>query len=120
MIDVVISVPGKMFTNTDIPTTVLKVRKSKPNNRKDKITFIKSQPTGLFERKQKGEDHMKTRVYTKNFLYYTDEDLVEIAEAIQKQTNQSEFSNTVTVDDVKDKDYDLSPSKHVEFDFKKI
>lgn len=119
LIDVVISVPGKMFTNTDIPTTVLKVRKSKPDNRKGKITFIKSQPTGLLERKQKGEDHMKTRVYTKTFLYYTDEDLVEIAEVIGKQVNQAEFCNTVSVEDVKNKDYDLSPSKHIEFDFKK-
>lgn len=119
LVDVVISVPGKMFTNTDIPTTVLKVRKSKPDNRKGKITFIKSQPTGLYKRKQKGEDHMKTRVYTKNFLFYTDEDLLEIAEAISKQTNQAEFCNTVTVDDVIDKDYDLAPSKHVVFDFKK-
>ena len=119
LIDVVITVPGRMFTNTDIPVTVLKVRKSKPDNRKGKITFIKSQPTGLFERKQKGEDHMKTRVYTKTFLYYTDEDLVEIEDVISKQENRMEFSKTVNLDDVKEKDYDLAPSRYIEFDFKK-
>ena len=119
LLDVVINVPGKMFTNTDIPTTILKVRKSKPDNRKGKITFIKSQPTGLFERKQKGEDHMKTRVYTKTFLYYTDEDLVEISEAIKNQKDQEEYCITVNVKDVGEKDYDLSPSKYIKFDFKK-
>ena len=118
-IDVVVSVPGKMFTNTDIPTTVLKIRKSKPENRKGKVTFIKSQPTGLYKRKQKGEDHMKTRVYTKNFLYYTDKDLADIAEVINKQSNRSEYCNTVSIDKVKENDYDLSPSKYLEFDFTK-
>ena len=113
LLDIVISVPGKMFANTSIPTTVIRVRKNKRDKRKGKVTFIKSAPTGLFERKQKGEDHMKTRVYTKTFLYYTDTDLLEIAEYIMDQKTEPEHCITVDIDTVKDKDYEISPSRYI-------
>ena len=114
LLDVVVTIPNKFFINTDIPTTVIKIHKNKPEHRKGKVTLIKSQPTGLFERKQKGEDHMKTRVYTKTFLTFTDEDLVEIAEAIKKQTSEKEFSITISNEDIKEKDYEITPSRYIE------
>lgn len=114
LLDVVVSIPNKFFINTDIPTTVIKINKNKPEHRKNKVTLIKSKPTGLFERKQKGEDHMKTRVYTKTFLTFKDIDLVEIAEAIKKQTSEKEFSITVTNNEIKEKDFDISPSRYIE------
>ena len=114
LLDVVVSIPNKFFINTDIPTTVIKINKNKPEHRKNKVTLIKSKPTGLFERKQKGEDHMKTRVYTKTFLTFKDIDLVEIAEAIKKQTSEKEFSITVTNNEIKEKYYDISPSRYIE------
>lgn len=113
LLDVVVTIPNKFFINTDIPTTVIKINKNKPEHRKGKVTLIKSKPTGLFERKQKGEDHMKTRVYTKTFLYFTDEDLVEIAEAIKKQTSETEFCITVNNEEIKEKDYYIAPSRYV-------
>jgi type I restriction enzyme M protein len=113
LIDTVVTVPNKFFINTDISTTVIKISKNKPDHRKGKVTLIKSKPTGLFERKQKGEDHMKTRVYTKTFLTFTDEDLVEIAEAIKKQTSEKEFSKTVTNEEIKKKEYTISPSEYI-------
>lgn len=114
LLDVIVTIPNKFFINTDIPTTVLKINKNKPAHRKGKVTFIKSQPTGLFERKQKGEDHMKTRVYTKTFLTFTDEDLVEIAEAIKKQKDEKEFSITVENDKIKENNYTIAPSRYIE------
>ena len=113
LIDTIVTIPNKFFINTDIPTTVIKISKNKPEHRKGKVTLIKSKPTGLFERKQKGEDHMKTRVYTKTFLTFTDEDLVEIAEAIKKQTYEKEFCKTVTNEEIKEKKYILSPSRYI-------
>ena len=113
LLDVVVSVPNKFFANTDIPTTVIKVSKNKPEHRKGKVTLIKSQPTGLFERKQKGEDHMKTRVYTKTFLTFTDNDLVEIAEAIKKQTEIAEFSITVSNEKIQENSYSIAPSRYI-------
>lgn len=113
LLDVVITVPRKMFTNTDIPTTVLKIRKSKPEKRKNKVTLIKSQPTGLYKRKQKGEDHMKTRVYTKTFTYYTDDDLLEIADTIKHSKDSIGYSKTVTNQELKDMDYDIAPSRYI-------
>lgn len=114
LLDVVLTVPNKFFINTDIPTTVIRINKNKPEHRKGKVTLIKSKPTGLFERKQKGEDHMKTRVYTKTFLYFTDADLVEIAEAIKQQTSEKEFSITVTNEELREKDYEITPSRYIE------
>ena len=113
LLDVVVTIPNKFFINTDIPTTVIKINKNKPEHRKGKVTLIKSKPTGLFERKQKGEDHMKTRVYTKTFLTFTDNDLVKIAETIKKQTDEIEFSKTVTNDEIKENDYMITPSRYV-------
>ena len=51
LLDVVVAIPNKFFINTDIPTTVVKINKNKPEHRKGKVTLIKSKPTGLFERK---------------------------------------------------------------------
>ena len=113
LLDVVITIPNKFFINTDIPTTVIKINKNKPEHRKGKVTLIKSKPTGLFERKQKGEDHMKTRVYTKTFLTFRNEDLVEIADAIKKQTSETEFCITVTNGKIKENDYYIAPSRYV-------
>lgn len=113
LLDVVVAIPNKFFINTDIPTTVLKINKNKPKHRKGKVTLIKSKPTGLFKRNQKGEDHMKTRVYTKTFLTFNDEDLLEIGEAIKKQTYEPEFSKTVDNEEIKENGYIIAPSRYI-------
>ena len=114
LLDIVVSIPDKFFINTDIPTTVMVISKDKPEHRKGKVTFIKSHPTGLFERKQKGEDHMKTRVYTKTFLTFTDIDLVEIAEAIKEQTEEPEFSITVLNERILENNCLIDPSRYLQ------
>ncbi len=96
----VIENPGGMFESTAIPTTVLFFEDS------EEISFLNCK--NFFteeERKQKGEDHTKNRVYTKVLKTYSDEQIKTILSSIQDKKDIENFSKNVKNSEIQEENW---------------
>nr|DAE94884.1 MAG TPA: N-6 DNA Methylase [Caudoviricetes sp.] len=103
----VIENPGGMFESTAIPTTVLFFEDS------EEISFLNCK--NFFteeERKQKGEDHTKNRVYTKVLKTYSDEQIKTILSSIQDKKDIENFSKNVKNSEIQDEIW--QPLRYIE------
>lgn len=106
-IKAVISNPESMFESTAIPTTVLFFEDS------EEISFLNCK--NFFteeERKQKGEDHTKNRVYTKVLKTYSDEQIKTILSSIQDKKDIENFSKNVKNSEIQDEIW--QPLRYIE------
>lgn len=95
-LDAVIGLPEKVFLNTDIPTTILILKKNR--DRRD-VLFIDA--SKQFE---KGKNH--------NIV--TDVHVEKILDAYQKRTTIDKFSELVTFETIKDNDFNLNIPRYVD------
>lgn len=95
-LDAVIGLPEKVFLNTDIPTTILILKKNR--DRRD-VLFIDA--SKQFE---KGKNH--------NIV--TDVHGEKILDAYQKRTTIDKFSELVTFETIKDNDFNLNIPRYVD------
>ena len=103
----VITNPEGMFESTAIPTTVLFFEDS------EEISFLNCK--NFFteeERKQKGEDHTKNRVYTKVLKTYSDEQIKTILSCIEEKRDIVNFSKTVGNNEIQEENWE--PLRYVE------
>jgi hypothetical protein len=120
-IEAVILCPRSMFESTDIPTCLLVLNKNKATT---DIMFVDMRKThGEEERKQNGQfggaSH-ENRTYTKTFNIFRDEDMEKAISAINNYSDIPMFSQRVSVESIKEKDYMLNPSRYIEFESKTV
>jgi len=101
LIEAVILLPEKLFYNTGAPGIIMILNKNKPDERKGKILFINA--SNEYERHPEvrrlnrlGEEHIK-----------------KIVDAYRGFKEIEGFSRVVSVEDVKEKDYNLNVSLYV-------
>ena len=103
----VISNPDGMFESTSIPTTILFFDNS------NEISFINCKDFFTEEeRKQKGEDHTKNRIYTKVLKTYSDEQIKTILSSIQDKKNIENFSKHIKNSEIQDEIW--QPNKYID------
>ena len=115
-VDSVITCPDKMFEATSIPTCIIVFDKQKTTAQ---ITLVDMRKTYEVEQREQrgqygGSSH-ENRVYKKDVKVFSDENMKKALEAISERKNEPEFCKTVTIEDIKENDYSLIPSRYIEF-----
>lgn len=95
-IDAVIGLPGKLFSNTDIPTAILILKKNKTDK---SVLFIDA--SSDFE---KGKNQ--------NFL--RDEDIKKIIEAYNSRKDVKRYAHLANLDEIKENDFNLNIPRYVD------
>lgn len=95
LIDTVISLPEKLFLNTQIPVNILVFNKAKQN---DDILFIRA-------------DELFKKSVKQNVM--TDEHIEKIAEVYWNRKNVDGFSRVVELSEIKENDYHINVSRFV-------
>lgn len=96
-LDAVIGLPANIFYGTSIPTVILVFKKNREN--KDNILFIDA--SNEFE-----------KVKTQNKLRA--EDIEKIVTTYEKRENIEKYSRVVTLDEIKENDYNLNIPRYVD------
>lgn len=115
-VDSVITCPDKMFEATSIPTCIIVFDKQKTTAQ---ITLVDMRKTYEVEQREQrgqygGSSH-ENRVYKKDVKIFSDENMKKALEAISERKSEPEFCKTVTIEDIKENDYSLIPSRYIEF-----
>jgi len=100
LIETVINLPAGHFYSTNIPTNVLIVNKHKTDNRKGKILFIDASVDFVEKTRQ---------INTLN-----DKHVLAITNAYQAFKKIENYSNVVTINEIRDNDYNLSVRKYAD------
>jgi type I restriction enzyme M protein len=98
LIESVILLPEKLFYNTGAPAVIIVFNKQKPENKKRKILLINASKEFQPGKKQ-------------NTL--SKENIQKIVNAYREFKDIEKFAKVVTTDEVKENDYNLSPSRYV-------
>ena len=98
LIESVILLPEKLFYNTGAPAVVIVFNKQKPENKKGKILLINASKEYQEGKKQ-------------NLL--TKENIQKIVKAYREFKDIEKFSKVITIEEAKQADYNLSPSRFV-------
>jgi type I restriction enzyme M protein len=98
LIESVILLPEKLFYNTGAPAVIIVFNKQKPENKKGKILLINASKDFQPGKKQ-------------NTL--SKENIQKIVNAYREFKDIEKFAKVVTIDEVKENDYNLSPSRYV-------
>jgi type I restriction enzyme M protein len=98
LIESVILLPEKLFYNTGAPAVIIVFNKQKPENKKGKILLINASKEFQPGKKQ-------------NTL--SKENIQKIVNAYREFKDIEKFAKVVTIDEVKENDYNLSPSRYV-------
>ncbi len=96
-IDAVIGLPANLFYSTGIPVCILVLKKCRKN---DKILFINAS----------GEEHYEKG---KRQNYLRDEDVEKIVETYQFRKEESRFSRLVSLQEIKENDFNLNITRYV-------
>lgn len=59
----------------------------------------------------------ENRVYKKEVNIFTDEQIQELNKTVRERIKKKDFSKVVTIEDIKNNDYSLFPSKYFEIEF---
>jgi type I restriction enzyme M protein len=98
LIESVILLPEKLFYNTGAPAVIIVFNKQKPENKKGKISLINASKEFQPGKKQ-------------NIL--SKENIQKIVSAYREFKDIEKFAKVVTIEEVKENDYNLSPSRYV-------
>lgn len=114
-VDSVITCPDKMFEATSIPTCIIVFDKQKTTAQ---ITLVDMRKTYEVEQREQrgqygGSSH-ENRVYKKDVKILSYENMQKALEAISERKSEPEFCKTVTIEDIKENDYSLIPSRYIE------
>lgn len=120
-VEAVIACPDKMFESTSIPTCILVLSKVKQTSH---ISFLNMRQTYEIEsREQKGQfggaSH-ENRTYKKNVKIFSNEQMKKAMDSIKQQLSIPGFSKAVSIKTVSENDYNLVPSKYIEFQEKEF
>ena len=96
-IDAVIGLPANLFYSTGIPVCIIVLKKCRKN---DKILFINASSEEHYEKGKRQN-------------YLRDEDVKKIVETYQFRKDESRYSRQVSLQEVKDNDYNLNITRYV-------
>lgn len=116
LIEAIISLPDKMFESTSIATCVLVLNKNKKTMQIEMVDM--RQEYAEEQRDQNGQFGGKShenRTYHKTVKILTDDGMAKAIKAIEEHENISEFCKAASIEEIRDKDYTLVPSKYIEF-----
>jgi type I restriction enzyme M protein len=99
LFEAIVALPENLFYGTGIPAAILILTRDKSKNRKGKILFIHA--AGGFEARS-----------NQNVLRI--EDVKRIVTAFRKYGDEDRFSRVVSIEEVKENDYNLNISRYVD------
>ena len=116
LLEAVILLPDKMFESTTIATCILLFNKHKKTRN---IEMIDMRQTYREEQRDQngqfgGASH-ENRTYHKTVKVIDDASMEKAIDSILEQKNIPEFSKSVTVDEIRNADHILTPSRYIEF-----
>lgn len=115
-IEAVIICPDKMFEATSIPSCIIVLNKEKQTSH---ISFLDMTKTYEVEsREQNGQfggSNHENRTYKKDVKVFSEEQIKKAIDSIKQQLSIPEFSKTVSIKTVSENDYNLIPSRYIEF-----
>ena len=118
-LEAIITCPDKMFESTSIPVCIILFNKNKDTS---KIVMINAQNFCEKEvREQNGQFGSKAhtgRTYKKEINIFTDEQIEELNKIVREKIDKDNFSKCVTIEEIKQNEYSLSPNRYVENPFK--
>lgn len=117
LIESVIILPDNMFESTSIPTCVIVF------NKKKETTFISMvdmrNTYDIEKRKQKGQyggaSH-ENRIYEKEVKVFSEKNIDDVIEAIKSKKSVKGFCKQVSINEVKENSYILTPSRYIEIE----
>lgn len=120
LIESVIILPDNMFESTSIPTCVIVF------NKKKETTFISMvdmrNTYDIEKRKQKGQyggaSH-ENRIYEKEVKVFSEKNIDDVIEAIKSKKSVKGFCKQVSINEVKENSYILTPSRYIEIEEEK-
>jgi len=98
LVEAVILLPEKLFYNTGAPAVIIVFNKNKPEEKKGKILLINASKDYQEGKKQ-------------NTL--SKENIQKIVNAYREFKDLEKFSKVITIEEVREADYNLSPSRFV-------
>jgi len=101
LIECVILLPEKLFYNTGAPGAILIFNKNKPKERKNKVLFINAS--------EEYEQHPDVRKLNR----LGEDNISKIIEAYKEFKNGDGFSRVVSLDEIKENDYNLNVTLYV-------
>ena len=116
LIEAVITCPDKMFEATSIPTCIIVFNKNKETTH---ISFVDMRQTYDVEQREQngqfgGASH-ENRTYKKDIKVFNDEQMNMAIDSISNQSAIPEFSKSVSVQTIEENDYNLTPSRYIDF-----
>ena len=99
LFETIIGLAPNLFYGTGIPAVILVINRAKPKERKGKVLFIYG--AELYEQ---GKNQNKLR----------DEDIEQIAKTFRDYRDADRFSRVVSLDEIKENDYNLNISRYVD------
>lgn len=116
LLEAVVLLPDKMFESTSIATCILLFNKHKKTRN---VEMIDMRQTYLEEQRDQngqfgGASH-ESRTYHKTVKVIDDMSMKKAIDSILEQKNIPEFSKSATVDEIRNADYILTPSRYIEF-----
>ena len=120
LLEAVILLPDKMFESTSIPTCILLFDKHKKTRN---VEMIDMRQTYLEEQRDQngqfgGASH-ENRTYHKTVKVIDDASMNKAIDAILEQKNIPNFSKSASIDEIRNADYVLTPSRYIEFQERK-
>lgn len=120
LIESVIILPDNMFESTSIPTCLIVF------NKKKETTFISMvdmrNTYDIEKRKQKGQyggaSH-ENRIYEKEVKVFSEKNIDDVIEAIKSKKSVKGFCKQVSINEVKENSYILTPSRYIEIEEEK-
>lgn len=120
LIESVIILPDNMFESTSIPTCVIVF------NKKKETTFISMvdmrNAYDIEKRKQKGQyggaSH-ENRIYEKEVKVFSEKNIDDVIYAIKSKKSVKGFCKQVSINEVKENSYILTPSRYIEIEEEK-
>ncbi|MFQ6087521.1 MAG: type I restriction-modification system subunit M [Candidatus Methanofastidiosia archaeon] len=101
LIECVILLPEKLFYNTGAPGAIIIFNKNKPEERRRKILFINAS--------KEYEKHPEVRKLNR----LSDENIEKVADAYKEFKDRKGFVRVVTLDEIKENDYNLNVTLYV-------
>ncbi len=98
-VECVIALPEKLFYNTGSPGCLIFLNRNKTTDRKGKVLFVYA-----------GKDFEKL----KSMNRLRDEDVDKIVNAFRKYSTISKYSKAISVDEIRENDFNLSVTRYVE------
>ena len=120
LVEAVITLPDKMFESTQIPTCILVFNKNKTTRNVEMVDMRQAYTEEQRDQNgQFGGASHENRTYHKKVKVIDDKNMQRALETIKEHKNEPEFSKSASLEEIRDADYSLIPSRYIEFQERK-